>query len=562
MLGWNRGLGDIALGLYAIVHRIREMVPEVEITFLVRENLLDGFSMLRGVKAVGAPGWKRGERVDVRRTLGKLGIDPGSFDLIVEEPSPTDWCRWQRGVLTPKLEWNEEWDELWKRFDLPDGFVYVGVQLVAETSYGLWRNWPMERWIELLDRLKERGNVRVLLFGFGSEPKVEHPNVIDLRGKTSLFELLSIVKNRCSGLVLPDSGILSMTYYLDATFPIRLVSLWGDPDHGILKQRVDSPNGQLVHVPQIGKLRDLSSVSAGMVEEALFPRRERKPWREWTWMDGIGEGATKGAACVILAGGQGSRLGFEGPKGLFPVLNKSLFEYLCEKTAVEMPIAVMTSPLNEAETIDFFRKKEFFGRRVHFFQQTVVPLLDERYREVGVAPDGNGCVFQRLVESGLVDQFEREGIDTVLIIPVENPLADPSDRKLIGHRRSVGADVVVKCIARKVGESMGVLVEEEGRVRVAEYVELTGEELESREFSLAYTGQMAVSLPFVRRAARVQLPYHWIKKKGAWKRERFLFDAWEAAEKISVVCYPREMCYAPVKGMESLGKVEEALRGL
>jgi ADP-heptose:LPS heptosyltransferase len=112
---------------------------------------------------------------------------------------------------------------LFKSFNLSDEFFYIGVQVEAETSHGTWRNWPEKYWQELFDRLALLGNVRVLLFGFQTRQVFSHPMVIDLRGKTNLFELLSIIKHRCSALVLLDSGILSFFYYLDEIFPIRVV---------------------------------------------------------------------------------------------------------------------------------------------------------------------------------------------------------------------------------------------------------------------------------------------------------------------------------------------------
>src|SRR3989338_3724840 len=97
LLGWNRGLGDIALGLYAMVHRIRELIPEAEITFLTRPNLREGFTLLEHTKVLVAPEWKRGQAQSVKKTLQQLQTDPKAFDLIIENPSPTDWVRWQRG---------------------------------------------------------------------------------------------------------------------------------------------------------------------------------------------------------------------------------------------------------------------------------------------------------------------------------------------------------------------------------------------------------------------------------------------------------------------------------
>ncbi|MBF8262815.1 MAG: hypothetical protein HW387_480 [Parachlamydiales bacterium] len=271
LIAWNRGLGDIALGLYAIVHRIREWIPDAQITFLIRPNLQEGFTLLEGVQTIVAPMWIRGEPYDVEQTLVALNRSGKEFDLIIPHPSPTDWVRWQHGSLVPRLVWNKAHDDLYKKFDLPEGRVYIGAQATAETNYGLWRNWPPERWQELFHKIGSFSRARVILFGYGSEPFFESDQLIDLRGKTTLMELLSIIKNRCRYLIVPDSGILSMAYYLDAAFPLQILSLWADPKHGILKQNVASPNPMLVHRPLIGTHRDLSTVSADDVFQHLAP---------------------------------------------------------------------------------------------------------------------------------------------------------------------------------------------------------------------------------------------------------------------------------------------------
>ena len=262
LLAWNRGLGDIALGLYAIVHRIRYWIPDAEITFLIRANLQQGFSLLEGVQTILAPSWVRGEPYDVDQTLAAMGRSSKEFDLIIAWPSPTEWVSWQYGRLVPRLVWNPAHDELYKKFDLPLHFIYIGVQAAAETHYGLWRNWPQNRWSELFEKLSSFDSARVILFGLVAEPKFSSDRIIDLRGKTSLFELLSIIKNRCRYLIAPDSGVLSMAYYLDVAFPLQIISLWADPKHGILKQNVASPNPLLIHRPLIGDHRDLSTISA------------------------------------------------------------------------------------------------------------------------------------------------------------------------------------------------------------------------------------------------------------------------------------------------------------
>jgi putative uridylyltransferase len=257
-----------------------------------------------------------------------------------------------------------------------------------------------------------------------------------------------------------------------------------------------------------------------------------------------------------LAGGLGSRLGFTGPKGLFPVLNKTLFQHHLEKIPATMPVAIMTSPQNTSETKAYFEKNAFFGRKILFFEQTVLPLLDEKYRPVGSGPDGNGSVYSSLLRSGVLDEFERSGVCSVFLIPIENPIADPVDGRLLGLK----AEVAIKCVKRIPGESMGAVTED---LSIIEYFEI-GED----HFSYSYVGQLALSMPFLRKAAGLCLPLHWVRKKAivggremvVWKREKFLFDAFPWATEKKALCYEREECYGPIKGPEEKEAVENMLR--
>ncbi len=557
LLGWNRGLGDIALGLYAIVHRIREKIPQAEITFLIRENLQDGFTMLEGVRSLAAPDWQRGGKPSIRDTLKKMGVDPKNFDLIIERPSPTDWVAWQRGALVPKLKWDPLHDDLWKSFDLPDGFTYICVQPVAETNYGLWRNWPLARWQDLFERLEKIGQVKVLLFGFGAEPKFPFKNVIDLRGKTTLFQLLSIVKNRCKAAILPDSGILSMIYYLDTAFPIQIVSLWADPDHGILKQGVPSPNPELKHFPLIGENRDLSSLSMQKVLDCIFPA---KPLQTCPNAGSVPLTPIQNVGIILLAGGQGSRLGQAGPKGMFQIHKKSLFQWSLEKVPAHFPVAVMTSPLNHEETVGFFEKHRSFGREVRFFQQEMLPMLDAKKGALKMmAPSGNGSIFKSFAASGTLALFEERGIDLVSIVPIENLLADPADPAFLSYMREKDADAGIKCIERKAGDAMGAVVEREGRLEIVEYTEADP----SLHYPYSYTGMMAMKLTLMKKMAKVELPLHWVWKRAGdrfgWKGERFIFDALPFADQAVSLSYSRAQIYAPLKSKENLEEILQVL---
>ncbi len=272
LICWNRGLGDIPLGLYALTHRIRTFIPHAQITFVTRSDLADGFKMLEGVTVVIDPDWKRGFPFDLERTLLNTALLRSDFDVILEHPNPTDWFMWQLGNLVPKLCWNPEWDHLCKNFIPEDNQCYVGVHVQTETNYAYEKNWPLEYWKTFFKRAYHEHGVQCILFGFAPTPIFEEEGLIDLRGKTSLFEMLSIIKNRCRYLLVPDSGVLSIVYYLNTQFPIDIVSLWADPRQGILKQNVPSPNPSLHHLPLIGKNKDLRTVDVETAMHSLFAR--------------------------------------------------------------------------------------------------------------------------------------------------------------------------------------------------------------------------------------------------------------------------------------------------
>ncbi len=269
LICWNRGLGDIPLGLYALTCRIRQYVPRAQITFVTRPDLCDGFKLLQGVDVVVDPDWKRGVLFDLGKTFFNTGLCQRDFDLILEHPDPTHTLMWQLGKLVPKLQWNADWDVLCEMFGLNPKKRYVGVHVQTETSYAYEKNWPEDHWKALFEKIGAEQELDILLFGFAQHPPFTGSGIADLRGKTSLFEMLSIIKNRCCYLLAPDSGVLSIVYYLDAAFPIDIVSLWADPKQGVLKQNVPSPNPLLKHRPLIARDGDLKTLSVETVFQNL-----------------------------------------------------------------------------------------------------------------------------------------------------------------------------------------------------------------------------------------------------------------------------------------------------
>jgi Glycosyltransferase family 9 (heptosyltransferase) len=275
LIYWNRGLGDIALGLYAVFDRIGTSVPNAHITVVTRAELEQPFALFDVDRIVVAPGLARGSQETPIEVLERLGIDRGDFDAILERVDPTKWVAGQIGTVTPRLKWKAEYDNLWQKFDLLRGHeICIAAHVNSETGryYGYVKDWPSDRWRALFTRLETPG-MRVVLFGHDRDQRVDSPAVIDLRGQTTFLEMLSIIKNRCAILIAPDSGVLSMAYYLDCAFAITVISLWADPRQGILKQRVASPNPMLRHYPLCGADNKVSRIEVseviGIVEAAL-----------------------------------------------------------------------------------------------------------------------------------------------------------------------------------------------------------------------------------------------------------------------------------------------------
>lgn len=269
---WNRGLGDIPLGLYALVHRIRSYIPNASITFMTRKDLADVFTMIDGVQVIVGDTWKRGGSIHVESVLKEHALSSDMFDVVLEKPDPTRWLKWQLGTLTPKLVWDEKWDTLVDRFKLDPNETYIGCHVQTETGvyYGYEKNWDLPSWRNFFKKVDENQKGKVLLFGMEKNPAFLMENVIDLRGQTTLFEMLSIVKNRCQYLVAPDSGVLSIVYYVDVDYPLRVVSLWADPKQGVLRQKVRSPNTQLEHFFHHGKNDNVANITVDTVYHSLF----------------------------------------------------------------------------------------------------------------------------------------------------------------------------------------------------------------------------------------------------------------------------------------------------
>lgn len=305
--------------------------------------------------------------------------------------------------------------------------------------------------------------------------------------------------------------------------------------------------------------------------------------------------------CLIVAGGQGTRLKFPGPKGMFPVSvvkQKSLFQIFAEKTVaaseqarVKLPLAIMTSPQNHQETIEYFHEHHYFGldrSQVSFFKQSSLPFLNtegnlffEEKGKIAEGPDGNGSALHRFFESGIWENWKMRGIDYVNFIIVDNPLADPFDAELLGHLARTKSDVVIKGVVKESPEeSVGLVVKKDKHLSVIEYSEMNDEMRQKRDsngslqFHCANISLFCFRMEFISRLVedKFPLPLHIAfkaaKEMGApdkidvWKFEKFIFDVLPASKKTTILLYPREQVFAPLKnfsGKDSIDTVKAAL---
>ena len=268
---WNRGLGDIALGLVPMFLRIRREIPGARIEVVTREELRDAFS-LTGIDALHVvPGLEREKRIDLAREAPVLGLPLADFTAVFDYPDPNRWLTSRRREYPPKLAWQPSWDALHERFPevAADHRTVIVAHVSSETAsfYGYPKDWPAEAWRALIAEFA--GGCQWVLVGNRAEPPIEGANVVDLRGRTTLPELLSLIKNRCRVLIAPDSGVLTMAYYLDAPFPLEVISLWSDPRQGILLQDCPSPNAKLRHVALQGPGEDVRKLPVDAVARAL-----------------------------------------------------------------------------------------------------------------------------------------------------------------------------------------------------------------------------------------------------------------------------------------------------
>ncbi len=370
---------------------------------------------------------------------------------------------------------------------------------------------------------------------------------------------------------------------------------------------------QEILLPQIEAL-DLDALAALRRGDGLAPPPEGR-WAPMPFLPASARGprteaAVRGklelragkVAFVLVAGGQASRLRWDGPKGTYPigpVTDRSLFRLLVEHLVragrdhgAVPPLAVTTSPTTDAAIRAYFELNDCFGfdRTVLSFAcQSSLPALDDEGHlvlaapdRIFLSPDGHGGALQCLEELGILQAFEQQGIATVCTLQVDNPLLQVVDPDFLGRIWTEGTPIATKVVMKETpDQKLGLVVRLDGRPAIVEYSEAPAARAEEREpggllrFRLGSIAAHAFRLDFLRRALATGLPLHAARKeipcvdglgqavrvKGV-KYERFLFDIFPRAKEITVVEVTRAREYEPVKnadGYESPATSRSAL---
>ena len=321
----------------------------------------------------------------------------------------------------------------------------------------------------------------------------------------------------------------------------------------------------------------------------------------WAKAKAAGEAALRAGrvAAFTVAGGQGTRLGYDGPKGTFrvtPVRQKPLFQVFAEKILAAgrrygRPLHwfIMTSHANHAATEAFFAANAWFGldrARVHFFRQGRMPAVDfagkillETPGSIALSPDGHGGSLRALERSGALDLMQREGVDTLSYFQVDNPLVRCIDPAFIGWHVLGRSEMSSKMVPKAYPEEkVGVFCVQGGKTVVVEYSDLPlalQREVDAAGQLRFLAGSIAIHVldrEFVRKMAAggdgVTMPFHRADKKiptvdaagapvkpakpNGVKFEMFVFDALPFAQNPVVIETLRADDFSPVKNAEGL----------
>ncbi len=361
-------------------------------------------------------------------------------------------------------------------------------------------------------------------------------------------------------------------------------------------ERLKTLDEEITHPCCTCNIEDISPV------KAINPdKKDKKELEEYIK---IGENVVKSGhfAIGIMAGGQGTRLGHNGPKGTFKLeLNgetKSLFEIIVdklkdayEKYNVYLNCYIMTSPENNKETVAFFEKNNYFNypkEYIKFFMQEDLPLLNKKGKLIlsedgliKLASEGNGGIFYSMAKKGIIDDMKSKNIKWIFIGSVDNLLVKYVDTLLLGLAIKQNVNIATRTVIKNSpNERVGVLCKKNGKVKVIEYTEVPKEMRvatdEAGEFLYGESHIMCnlFSLEAIEKASTKELKYHVAVKKikyidengklvnptepNCYKFEKFVFDSFGLFDEIAILRGKREEDFAPIKNAEGQDSPETA----
>lgn len=315
----------------------------------------------------------------------------------------------------------------------------------------------------------------------------------------------------------------------------------------------------------------------------------------------VGEDAISAGrlAAFLVAGGQGTRLGFDGPKGCYPLgpcTEKTLFQWhaeqilaLANRHNTTIPWYIMTSRANHQATIDYFEANNYLGfdkNDVMFFQQAMVPSISEQGKliladrcHLALNPDGHGGSLSALVKSGAIDDMKTRGVDTISYFQVDNPLVTICDPVFAGYHLQAKAQMSSKILDKAYPEEkVGHICLCNGKLTVIEYSDMPTDLMNARDEDgrlVYWAGSIAIhmlSVDFVERiGGQAQLPWHVARKKipffdgndivtpespNGIKFETFVFDALPMTQSSITMEVARDEEFAPVKNKEGTDSAE------
>ena len=410
---------------------------------------------------------------------------------------------------------------------------------------------------------------------------------------------------------------------LDDASQVHILEFWdviSDAEKQSLLNQISNTDLKILKAIWQSSLSDHSPLDATTrIESAQKPARviqqpqtaaDFEAWKQAT-TSGERELQNGRVAVITVAGGQGSRLGFEHPKGMFPIgpkTERTLFQIFAEQILARrqrhnaaIPWLIMTSDATHAETLQFLEQHNYFqlGKEtVHLFQQGSLPALDAAsgrilmtsQSELALSPDGHGGLVSALTKVGLLDMLAGHGIRHLFYHQVDNPTAILCDPAFIGFHSLKNSQLSTN-VVRKVSptERMGVLTDINGRTEIVEYSELTPEQAARCDASgdwIFWAGNTAIHIfdrEFVEQLAEDggQLPLHIARKNVAFvndegmaikpedsgrpnaiKLERFIFDALPVAERTLIVEGNRAREFNPVKNRDGADSPETSRAAL